>query len=44
VLNKRVPTFVWQSIVNLAEHQGKEAAITNAYREYIAELADKNVS
>lgn len=31
-----------QTAVNLAEQHGKEAAITQGYREYMAELADKD--
>jgi hypothetical protein len=33
-----------QAIVNLAEHHGKEAGITKAYRDYVGELVDKDVS
>ena len=29
---------LFQAIVNLAEQHGKEAAVTNAYRDYVAEL------
>lgn len=32
-----------QNIINLAEQQGKEAAVTNAYRDYVGELSDKDV-
>jgi hypothetical protein len=31
-----------KTIVNLAEQHGKEAAITQGYREYMVELADKD--
>jgi phosphatidylinositol 4-phosphatase len=34
----------YKSIVNLAEQHGKEAGITNAYQDYVSELADKDVS
>lgn len=30
-------------IVNLAEQQGKEAVVTDAYRKYVTELGSKDV-
>lgn len=33
---------ILKAIVNLAEQHGKEAAITQGYREYMTEMADKN--
>ncbi|KIM79647.1 hypothetical protein PILCRDRAFT_823187 [Piloderma croceum F 1598] len=41
---RTVPKYGPHSIVNLAEQHGKEAGITNAYRDYVSELADKDVS
>ena len=42
-----VPYFIAlapaQAIVNLAEQQGKEGPITQAYRQYAEELASKDV-
>jgi hypothetical protein len=35
--------FTEQTIVNLAEQQGKEAAVTNAYKEYAQELDLKDI-
>ncbi|THH10834.1 hypothetical protein EW145_g1054 [Phellinidium pouzarii] len=40
---KTIPRYGPHIIVNLAEQLGKEAAITNAYREYINELGSKDV-
>ncbi|KAJ7046939.1 SacI homology domain-containing protein [Mycena alexandri] len=39
---RTVPKYGPHTIVNLAEQQGKEAAITQGYREYMTELADKD--
>ncbi|KAI0273575.1 SacI homology domain-containing protein [Gloeopeniophorella convolvens] len=35
---RTVPAYGPHTIVNLAEQQGKEGAVTNAYREYIEEV------
>ncbi|KAK7020499.1 SacI homology domain-containing protein [Favolaschia claudopus] len=37
-----VPKYGPHSIVNLAEQNGKEASVTQGYREYTTEMADKN--
>jgi mRNA degradation ribonuclease J1/J2 len=34
---------ILQTIVNLAEQQGREAVITQKYREYAVEFNDKDV-
>ncbi|KAJ6623464.1 SacI homology domain-containing protein [Mycena sp. CBHHK59/15] len=39
---RTVPKYGPHTIINLAEQHGKEAAITQGYREYMQELADKN--
>ncbi|KAJ6547710.1 SacI homology domain-containing protein [Mycena capillaripes] len=39
---RTVPKYGPHTIVNLAEQHGKEAAITQGYREYMTELADKD--
>ncbi|KAJ7273264.1 SacI homology domain-containing protein [Mycena rebaudengoi] len=39
---RTVPKYGPHTIINLAEHHGKEAAITQGYREYMTELADKD--
>ncbi|KAJ7510013.1 SacI homology domain-containing protein [Mycena galericulata] len=39
---RSVPKYGPHTIVNLAEQHGKEAAITQGYREYMTELADNN--
>ncbi|KAJ7109515.1 SacI homology domain-containing protein [Mycena epipterygia] len=39
---RTVPKYGPHAIVNLAEQHGKEAAITQGYREYMTELADKD--
>ncbi|KAJ6497000.1 SacI homology domain-containing protein [Mycena vitilis] len=39
---RTVPKYGPHTIINLAEQQGKEAAITQGYREYMTELADKD--
>ncbi|KAF7338181.1 hypothetical protein MVEN_02043000 [Mycena venus] len=39
---RTVPKYGPHTIVNLAEQHGKEASVTQGYREYMAELADKN--
>jgi hypothetical protein len=36
--------YFYQSVINLAEQHGKEAAITTAYRDHVSELADPDVS
>ncbi|KZT09631.1 uncharacterized protein LAESUDRAFT_722598 [Laetiporus sulphureus 93-53] len=40
---KILPRYGPHTIVNLAEQQGKEAQVTNAYKEYVEELHDKNI-
>ncbi|KAJ7709765.1 SacI homology domain-containing protein [Mycena rosella] len=39
---RTVPKYGPHTIINLAEQHGKEAAITQGYREYMTELADKD--
>ncbi|KAJ7449948.1 SacI homology domain-containing protein [Mycena latifolia] len=39
---RTVPKYGPHTIINLAEQHGKEAAITQGYREYMNELADKD--
>ncbi|KAF7294817.1 hypothetical protein MIND_01019600 [Mycena indigotica] len=41
---RTVPKYGPHIAINLAEQHGKEAAITQGYREYATELADKNVT
>lgn len=36
-------SLLFQVIVNLAEQHGKEAAVTNAYRDCVAELKSKDL-
>ncbi|KAJ7271919.1 SacI homology domain-containing protein [Mycena haematopus] len=39
---RTVPKYGPHTIINLAEQHGKEASVTQGYREYMAELADKD--
>ncbi|KAL0565241.1 hypothetical protein V5O48_016787 [Marasmius crinis-equi] len=39
---RTIPRYGPHSVINLAEHHGKEGAITQAYREYMRELNDKD--
>lgn len=39
-VNRRVPV---QTIVNLAEQHGKEATVTNGYRDHITELKSEDI-
>ncbi|KAF8212087.1 SacI homology domain-containing protein [Mycena galopus ATCC 62051] len=39
---RTVPKYGPHTIVNLAEQHGKEASVTQGYREYMTELADKD--
>ncbi|KAJ7125465.1 SacI homology domain-containing protein [Mycena crocata] len=39
---RTVPKYGPHMVVNLAEQHGKEAAITQGYREYMTEMADKD--
>ncbi|KAJ7063419.1 SacI homology domain-containing protein [Mycena amicta] len=41
---RTIPKYGPHIAVNLAEQHGKEAAITQGYREYATELADKDVT
>ncbi|KAJ7219415.1 SacI homology domain-containing protein [Mycena pura] len=40
---RTVPKYGPHMAINLAEHQGKEGAITQGYREFVTELADKDI-
>ncbi|PCH37867.1 hypothetical protein WOLCODRAFT_161110 [Wolfiporia cocos MD-104 SS10] len=40
---KTIPYYGPHTIVNLAEQHGKEAQITDAYRDYVSELNDENI-
>ncbi|KAH8117164.1 SacI homology domain-containing protein [Phellopilus nigrolimitatus] len=40
---KTIPRYGPHTVINLAEQHGKEAIITNAYREYVNELCSKDV-
>ncbi|KAF7363564.1 hypothetical protein MSAN_01013000 [Mycena sanguinolenta] len=39
---RTVPKYGPHTIVNLAEQHGKEASVTQGYREYVTELGDKD--
>ncbi|KAJ8078947.1 hypothetical protein PM082_013231 [Marasmius tenuissimus] len=39
---RTIPRYGPHTVVNLAEHHGREGAITQAYREYMNELNDKD--
>ncbi|GBE82128.1 predicted protein [Sparassis crispa] len=40
---KTIPRYGPHTVVNLAEQHGKEAAVTNSYRNYVQELNSKDV-
>ncbi|KAH9843189.1 SacI homology domain-containing protein [Rhodofomes roseus] len=40
---KTLPVYGPHTIVNLAEQHGKEAQVTDAYRDYVKELDDKQI-
>ncbi|KAH7103991.1 SacI homology domain-containing protein [Auriculariales sp. MPI-PUGE-AT-0066] len=43
-LERTVRTYGPHNIVNLAEQHGKEGAVTQAYKEYVTEMANDNVN